>query len=58
MAWLVGRSLWVSMSDLVGGTMASCPSRFSAGPGGVSLTSTLVGEVMGSAVGSPPQVDV
>ena len=51
MARPVGRSFWIFTSDLVERTVASLPSRVSAGPSGVCLTSTLVSEVMGSAGG-------
>ena len=39
------------MSDLVKSTVVSSPGGVSAGPGRVSLTSTLAGEVVGSASG-------
>ena len=50
-AKLVSRSFGVSVSDSVESTMASSPSGVSAGPGRVSLTSTLAGKVVGSAGG-------
>ena len=48
-AQAVGRSFWISMSGLVRGTVASLPSRISAGPSRAGLTSALIDEVMGSA---------